>query len=543
MLASETKQNNNMARIIMVGSGFSLLLAWHYLILFSPAFGDIDASGEVDDVFLFARQLTLYVMIALTFAFFSFLKKWRKAPANARVTNLTVTTVTGILALVVGALYVLAPYLELDFALRLALIGILGVLQASMMTLWVRFVVQQHGSRTLLTFGTYMISGGVIAVVVCYFQWPVSLVAAVLLPFLSSVFLGMLQSRYVPESEEKEEDEGQKAERSFEASREPDANPKLVDKIAKARNARLIIFSGIFAFTFGLLQGSFIVVNIPILIVTNAVVLIGIVLAGFILQMLPKNASALLAVDLMHRFSVILFVVGTVIIMWFDMGWGFMVVSQIILLAGFNLFDFGLFIFGVEGHWGVKDQALGTDISRPLVYLSMAFGLVIGYLVLTLVEVVPAFQMLLIICGVCIIMIVATTFTPILKYDSRQSSRRDEVDDSAESAQKANASLMSLSAFPTSTSAMEDPGAIRVTPWKNACNVVATSYKLSPRETEIFFLMARGRNADYIQKQLVISPHTAKTHIANIYHKLDVHSAQELLDLVEEQREKQRSAQ
>ena len=49
--------------------------------------------------------------------------------------------------------------------------------------------------------------------------------------------------------------------------------------------------------------------------------------------------------------------------------------------------------------------------------------------------------------------------------------------------------------------------------------------------------MAKGRNAEYIQNALFISNHTAKTHIANIYRKLDVHSAQELLDLVEDAKE------
>ena len=40
------------------------------------------------------------------------------------------------------------------------------------------------------------------------------------------------------------------------------------------------------------------------------------------------------------------------------------------------------------------------------------------------------------------------------------------------------------------------------------------------------------------RKKLVISTHTAKSHIANIYRKLEVHSSQELLDLVEEIRSK-----
>ena len=79
-----------------------------------------------------------------------------------------------------------------------------------------------------------------------------------------------------------------------------------------------------------------------------------------------------------------------------------------------------------------------------------------------------------------------------------------------------------------------DGGALRGTPWKRTCAEIAKLYKLSPRETEIFLLIAKGRNAEYVQQQLVISTHTAKTHIANIYHKLGVHSSQEMLNLIED---------
>ena len=75
------------------------------------------------------------------------------------------------------------------------------------------------------------------------------------------------------------------------------------------------------------------------------------------------------------------------------------------------------------------------------------------------------------------------------------------------------------------------------TPWRRTCQSIADLYKLSPRETEIFFLIAKGRNAEFVQQKLVISMHTAKTHIANIYHKLGVHSSQEMLSLIETFRE------
>lgn len=70
-------------------------------------------------------------------------------------------------------------------------------------------------------------------------------------------------------------------------------------------------------------------------------------------------------------------------------------------------------------------------------------------------------------------------------------------------------------------------------PWRDACNEVAKRYRLSKRETQIFMLISKGRNAEYVSQELVISIHTAKTHIANIYQKLDVHSSQEMLDLID----------
>lgn len=61
----------------------------------------------------------------------------------------------------------------------------------------------------------------------------------------------------------------------------------------------------------------------------------------------------------------------------------------------------------------------------------------------------------------------------------------------------------------------------------------AERYGLSARETEVFALLARGRNRTYISKTLFVSDNTTRTHMKNIYRKLGVHSQQELIDLVE----------
>ena len=45
----------------------------------------------------------------------------------------------------------------------------------------------------------------------------------------------------------------------------------------------------------------------------------------------------------------------------------------------------------------------------------------------------------------------------------------------------------------------------------------------------------RDSNVRFIQDELTVSYNTVKTHVSHIYAKLDVHSHQELFDLVERQ--------
>lgn len=69
--------------------------------------------------------------------------------------------------------------------------------------------------------------------------------------------------------------------------------------------------------------------------------------------------------------------------------------------------------------------------------------------------------------------------------------------------------------------------------WERACGSLAERCGLSPREQEVFTMLARGRNVEHIAETLVISGNTAKTHKYRIYRKLEVTTHQELLDTVE----------
>ena len=56
------------------------------------------------------------------------------------------------------------------------------------------------------------------------------------------------------------------------------------------------------------------------------------------------------------------------------------------------------------------------------------------------------------------------------------------------------------------------------------------------RETEIMTLFAKGRNLAYTQERLCLSKSTVSMHRQHICQKLGVHSSQEMIDLIQEEK-------
>ena len=67
------------------------------------------------------------------------------------------------------------------------------------------------------------------------------------------------------------------------------------------------------------------------------------------------------------------------------------------------------------------------------------------------------------------------------------------------------------------------------------CRELAVAHSLTPREAEVFDILARGYDLNRVQTDLGISEGTALTHKRHIYQKLDVHTRADLLDLVRRQ--------
>jgi DNA-binding CsgD family transcriptional regulator/MFS family permease len=66
-----------------------------------------------------------------------------------------------------------------------------------------------------------------------------------------------------------------------------------------------------------------------------------------------------------------------------------------------------------------------------------------------------------------------------------------------------------------------------------AMDRLSAEKNLSPRESEVLRYLAQGRGSDFIAEQLSVSWNTARSHIHNVYVKLDVHSRKELMEFVD----------
>ncbi|MCI8367776.1 MAG: helix-turn-helix transcriptional regulator [Eggerthellaceae bacterium] len=68
--------------------------------------------------------------------------------------------------------------------------------------------------------------------------------------------------------------------------------------------------------------------------------------------------------------------------------------------------------------------------------------------------------------------------------------------------------------------------------FRERCDTVFAQFGLTPRQVEIAYMISCGHDAGYIGEKLCISPGTINAHRMRIYKKMDIHSRQELLNLI-----------
>jgi DNA-binding CsgD family transcriptional regulator len=76
-------------------------------------------------------------------------------------------------------------------------------------------------------------------------------------------------------------------------------------------------------------------------------------------------------------------------------------------------------------------------------------------------------------------------------------------------------------------------------PWFVACKRVADKACCTAREQEVLVQLSLGRTPEDIAQRLSISMNTVRSHTRGIYSKLDIHSRQELVVIVNAERNDQ----
>ncbi|MGN0038233.1 MAG: response regulator transcription factor [Coriobacteriales bacterium] len=604
--------------------GFKAMLCWHYLLLFSPVmvvFGPL-TNGQA----FFERQLVLYIALAMAFVFCVAFSRTLLAKGHTFGSRAFIGT-TGLIGIV--SMVLCTPLVDCPWIVRLIATAFAALSEAALMALWLHFYVEAAKGKMIRAFSVDMVISGLISIIICNLMEPVIYIVVLCLPAVAAVALVGEWGKV-------------NLEEDIEFYGQP--RPHAPRNIAIAA-IKVYVPVALFAMAFGFLQGSYLAEDAMPMMAMDSGVLLGIVLAAVImLAVVAKSKRVRIDIDLLHRLSLLLFVAGTVGLSIFAYANGlggsesqgrFVLLDacSIALLAGFNLFDFGLLALSIDLRASFRSASHWlTEGSRCLVYIAMALGLLAGRMLTGGLsgELLPG--TLFFACGAAVVVVVASMLMPssgpgllksaglvVLSDDEYLISRGVRscprgvalVDDEScgENAQCENCpvragveaaeapSVASLaqeaseeqivftssaaaaascdvvaSAEATSESeqsgqppsaaqqpapaaapsappaparteqraaAQQDEAAAvkKDAPWKAACKGVAELYGLTKRESEILLYVAKGRNAVYIQNELVLSIHTVKTHIASIYKKMDVHSSQELISLIEEYRD------
>lgn len=474
--------------------GYGVLMGWHFLILFYPA-------PVLDDSLLpsilLQRQLVLNGSLCLFFLVFGWLidRHFNNKKSKFKFT---------IAVSAVAVISCLTAFLSLMYGLHVLFIiavVIIGATEAALMLLWLRFY-----SETSVNYsGLYLASSMVIGALICFFTRylvaEISLVVVAILPAISGVMFLFGSQRI------KWRDESQ-AERGI-----PDWNS--ARKPYWKSTTQIMICS----FMFGVFQGSVTLGGDKLFQVSEPASMLGVGIAGLCVVLTFFASSLRPRLSFVHKLAALLFIGGLMVVPFASNGWAILAATA--TMTGFIMLELLtlMIIVDISRTFDLKPgKTIG--INRAIEYGAFTVGILLGFFLWGQFSNSTSFPFAIAtfaaFCSIAVTLLFFLDERSIWSNDFGVYVEKPHVDQALEGEVE-----------PEEVSS-------HVGHWKTACNTVSTDHGLSPRECEILFLLAKGRNAEYIQNALYISTHTAKTHISNIYRKLEIHSAQELLDMVED---------
>ncbi len=201
-------------------------------------------------------------------------------------------------------------------------------------------------------------------------------------------------------------------------------------------------------------------------------------------------------------------------------------VESVLALAGYGTFNVLIWMLLAEISYTYRLSSTEVfGIGWAMVTLGVLLGSIAGIVVDQFAPFTPQFLSLIALVAT---MAVLLSCLFVLRESDLIDLTEEPEDDSANAAEEAAEGSAAAAADAPST---EEPHRPR---FHDRCLEVAAAFELSPKETEVMTLFAKGRSAARIQEELFISKGTVSTHLRHIYQKMDVHSKQELLDVIED---------
>lgn len=248
-----------------------------------------------------------------------------------------------------------------------------------------------------------------------------------------------------------------------------------------------------------------------------ALILVGIVFLGIVARLKERFNPTLT-----YRLSLPIMVAGFVAIaLFFDTHTA---VSILLINVGYEFFDILAWVLFVEASKRRNENALHIfGLGVAFMFAGMALGTRAGCIIDAMVTSgdlqITAVAMMATLCLVVVAFMVLPEGV-VTQLSSTMRTGRKERDDEGRGEVPRE----------SRDTADGEVGAGRI---EQHCSCVARDFGLTPRESEVIVLLAYGRTLSIIARDLQIAKGTARTHIENIYRKLDVHKQQELIDLVE----------
>ena len=515
--ATENPRTGNIASRFVKGAaspldnlsvtGFSIICAWRFLVLFSPIFSE-SSQGRP-----FAFQAALYLSLAATYALLMFSSHYlthlfhRQGQSSWRRFNI----LFGCLASAATIFVLIAR--DMGFAVGLASWIVVAVAEALLMFPWLQMLGQRTDKMgNPINFVFNMGLGGCIAFIIGNLVSPYNLIALCVLPLLANISLAASKDKGA-------------ARKDGESAQERATRLSLGEGLVE--NGKFIFYGASFGICQYVLSAAMGKSDIVFYAIGSSWPICGVALSAFVISLIPVARITAEGAHSIQHFSALLFMAGLMlsfyaIVSHDQLGEAAFTLDnlsgQMLCFAGVNTFDFGFMIFAFSRASHMKgDLGPLIGLNRALLYLAMGLGLLAGWaLDEALAPAIPN-STLAIVGGITVLLMASTM--PLFDHSS-------SVEESAVHAKEASK---------PQAAHVEEAGVAQVASSREErIAQIASECGLSKREREIFGFLARGMTAGEIQQELWISIHTVKTHMSNVYHKLDVHSAQELLARIDE---------